>query len=63
MKPTEWQELQRLLKVADQQGFVQEALVETGLAVWKTYDLLICGSGRTGVRSWCSASRQKLLHE
>ena len=32
MKATEWQELQRLLKVADQQGFVQEALVETGLA-------------------------------
>ena len=32
MKATEWQELQRLLILADRQGFVQEALVETGIA-------------------------------
>ena len=32
MKASDWQELQRLLILADRQGFVQEALVETGIA-------------------------------
>ena len=32
MKASDWQELQRLLVLADRQGFVQEALVETGIA-------------------------------
>ena len=32
MKASDWQELQRLLVLADRQGFVQEALIETGIA-------------------------------
>ena len=32
MKASDWQELQKLLVLADRQGFVQEALVETGIA-------------------------------